>query len=264
LSKVPELGELVIGRITSVKDYGAYVAVDEYPGYEGFVHVSEISLKWVRNIRDILREGQRNVFKIIRVNPETLQIDLSIKKVSQREKVEKLLEVKKKSKVVRVMELFEKEAGKNAVQKVYAMESDPLKLYDLFEKFAGGVGVSEVLAGLTAQEAEVLQRLVTQEIKRREFVVKADIVLRCEDARGVEAIREAALAAEAAAGVGEVVEVKTKGSPTYMLAVKASTRERASELYETALNRLSEVMRRYKGICEPIVKEKQRPRHVQS
>jgi translation initiation factor 2 alpha subunit (eIF-2alpha) len=29
LSKVPELGELVIGRITSVKDYGAYVAVDE-------------------------------------------------------------------------------------------------------------------------------------------------------------------------------------------------------------------------------------------
>jgi translation initiation factor 2 subunit 1 len=200
------------------------VAVDEYPGYEGFVHVSEISLKWVRNIRDILREGQRNVFKIIRVNPETLQIDLSIKRSRRGRRWRSSSRSRRRSKVVRVMELFEKEAGKNAVQKVYAMESDPLKLYDLFEKIAGGVSVSEVLAGLTAQEAEVLQRLVTQEIKRREFVVKADIVLRCEDARGVEAIREAALAAEAAAGVGEVVEVKTKGSPTYMLAVKASTR----------------------------------------
>lgn len=264
MSKVPELGEIVIGRITSVKDYGAYVAVEEYPEYEGFVHVSEISLKWVRNIRDILKEGQRNVFKIIRVNPETLQVDLSIKKVSQREKVEKLLEVKKRSKVARVMELLEKEAGKDAVQIIYATESNPLKLYDIFERIAGGVEVSEVLTGLTSQVAEVLQRLVAQEIKRREFEVKADIVLRCEDARGVEAIREAALAAEAAAGAGEVVEVKTKGSPTYMLAVKASTRERASELYETALNKLSEVMRKYRGVCELIVEEKQRPRRVQS
>lgn len=264
MSKTPELGELVIGRITSVKDYGAYVAVDEYPGYEGFVHVSEISLKWIRNIRDVLKEGQRNVFKVVRVNPETLQIDLSIKKVSQREKVEKLLEVKKKSKVARVVELLQKEAGQDVVQKIYSFEQNPLKLYDIFERIAGGEDVLEEFPSLTPQEAELLRRLVAQEIKRREFEVKADLVLRCDGARGVEAIREAAEAAEAAAGVGELVEIKTKGSPIYMLVVKAPTRERASELYEKALNRLSEVMRRHKGVCEPIVEEKQRPRRVQS
>ena len=39
----PEVGDLVIGTIESVKDYGAFVDLDEYPGKKGFIHVSEVA-----------------------------------------------------------------------------------------------------------------------------------------------------------------------------------------------------------------------------
>ncbi|MCD6421710.1 MAG: S1 RNA-binding domain-containing protein, partial [Thaumarchaeota archaeon] len=65
--KAPKPGDLVVGVVKRVERYGAYLNLIEYPGWEGFVHISEISLKWIRNIRDYLRENQREVFKVLRV-----------------------------------------------------------------------------------------------------------------------------------------------------------------------------------------------------
>ncbi|MEM4189788.1 MAG: S1 RNA-binding domain-containing protein, partial [Candidatus Caldarchaeum sp.] len=209
MSKAPELGELVVGRITSVRDYGAYVEVEEYPGYEGFVHVSEVSLKWVRNIREHLKEGQRSVFKIIRVSPQTLQIDLSMRRVSQKERIDKLLEVKKKAKVAKVLRIVEETVGSKPVGTLLSTSSDPMQLYEVFEKIAVGEPPAALLQGLSETEADALKRAVEQEIKVREFEVKVDVILRCDGPKGVEAIRRAAEKAEQLASGGEHVEIKT-------------------------------------------------------
>ncbi|MEM4281662.1 MAG: S1 RNA-binding domain-containing protein [Candidatus Caldarchaeum sp.] len=250
MSKAPELGELVIGKITSVRDYGAYVEVEEYPGYEGFVHVSEVSLKWVLNIREHLKEGQRTVLKIIRVNPQTFQIDLSIRRVSQKERIEKLLEVKKKAKVAKVLKVLEDASGLRAVETLLAKFPDPVQLYEVFEKIAVGEQVESFLQGLSKAEADALKKAVEQEIKVREFEVKVDVILRCDGPKGVEAIRLAAEKAEQVAAGGEHVEIKTKGAPVYSLHVKASSRERASELVSQALQACRAVMAEYGGVAQ--------------
>ncbi|MCD6591530.1 MAG: S1 RNA-binding domain-containing protein, partial [Thaumarchaeota archaeon] len=54
--EAPKPGDLVIGLVKRIERYGAYLDLLEYPGWEGLVHISEISLKWIRNIRDYLRE----------------------------------------------------------------------------------------------------------------------------------------------------------------------------------------------------------------
>ncbi|MCK4434705.1 S1 RNA-binding domain-containing protein, partial [Candidatus Bathyarchaeota archaeon] len=65
----PEIGDLVMATVGDVKDYGAYVKLDEYDQM-GLLHISEISSSWVRNIRNFVREGQKVVLKVLRVDIE--------------------------------------------------------------------------------------------------------------------------------------------------------------------------------------------------
>src|SRR4030066_476110 len=93
----PEIGDLIIATIETVTDYGAYAKLDEY-NKRGLLHVSEISSSWIRNIRDFVREGQKMVLKVLRVDMEKGHIDLSLRRVTKREKIEKVMFFKKERK----------------------------------------------------------------------------------------------------------------------------------------------------------------------
>ena len=93
----PEAGDLVIATIKSVTDFGAYANLDEFDK-TGLLHVSEISSSWIRNIHDFVREGQKAVLKVLRVDTEKRHIDLSLRRVTRREKIEKMMAWKKERK----------------------------------------------------------------------------------------------------------------------------------------------------------------------
>ncbi|MHA1382393.1 MAG: S1 RNA-binding domain-containing protein [Candidatus Helarchaeota archaeon] len=65
----PDVGELVVGTVVRVERHGAYVILDEYMKKEGLIHISEISSSWIRNIRRFVREKQKVVARVLRVNP---------------------------------------------------------------------------------------------------------------------------------------------------------------------------------------------------
>ena len=85
----PESGDLIIATIESVMDYGAYANLDEY-NKRGFLHISEISSARIRNVRDFVREKQKMVLKVLRVDVEKGHIDLSLRRVTKRERIEKI------------------------------------------------------------------------------------------------------------------------------------------------------------------------------
>ena len=58
-------GDIVSGVITGIKDYGAFVQVEEYCG---LIHISEFSDGFVKNINEIVAIGDV-------VNVEILEID---------------------------------------------------------------------------------------------------------------------------------------------------------------------------------------------
>ena len=63
----PSVGELVVATCTKVTDHGAYFSIFDYEhlGEEaGFIHVSELSKTWVRNIRSEIREGRSQMVKV--------------------------------------------------------------------------------------------------------------------------------------------------------------------------------------------------------
>ena len=55
-SELPERGDIVLCTVREITSHGIYVDLDEYNGMNGFLHISEISTGWVRNIEQG-REG---------------------------------------------------------------------------------------------------------------------------------------------------------------------------------------------------------------
>ncbi len=79
-----EIGETYLGTVNRIVDFGAFVEI--FPNVEGLLHISEISDRRVRDVRDELKEGQQIMVKCI--GKEGNKIKLSRKAVLQEEKAQ--------------------------------------------------------------------------------------------------------------------------------------------------------------------------------
>ncbi|TLS38883.1 S1 domain-containing post-transcriptional regulator GSP13 [Pseudalkalibacillus caeni] len=71
------VGDIVEGKVTGIKPFGAFVALDE--NNQGLVHISEISHGFVKNIEDTLSVGDEVKVKILSIDEESGKISLSIR-----------------------------------------------------------------------------------------------------------------------------------------------------------------------------------------
>lgn len=108
----PDEGELVVCSVANVKNFGAFVTLDEYEAKEGFIHIAEVSSGWIKYIRDYVREGQKVVTKVLRVDKEKGHIDLSLKAVNEHQKREKIQEWKNEQKAENLLGIVAQRLGK--------------------------------------------------------------------------------------------------------------------------------------------------------
>ena len=97
ITNTPKEGELVVVTVTTVKQNGCYVKLDEFEGVEGFIFIGEIASGWVKNIRVFVREGQRLICKVMRTRKDGTSLELSLKSVSEERRRERLQEWKTNS-----------------------------------------------------------------------------------------------------------------------------------------------------------------------
>jgi len=71
-------GEVYLGRITSLADFGVFVNVN---GADGLVHMSEISWERIQHPSEILKVGQEVKVKVINIDHEKKRIGLSIRQL---------------------------------------------------------------------------------------------------------------------------------------------------------------------------------------
>jgi polyribonucleotide nucleotidyltransferase len=63
LTAEAEIGETYMGTVTRIVDFGAFVEI--FAGTEGLLHISEISERRIKDVRDELKEGQQVMVKCI-------------------------------------------------------------------------------------------------------------------------------------------------------------------------------------------------------
>lgn len=221
----PEVGDLVVATVTRVVDYGAYVKLDEYDGVEGLIHISEIASTYVRNIRVHVREGLKLVLKVLRVSSQRAQVDLSLRRVTGREKSEKMLEWKRVKKADSIIKGAAErlKVGEEDVSKVSAVIYE--KFDNPFDAFEEAIDEGEETfskLGISEDWAKALTEVARSKIKLEKAKVTGTVELTCVKTAGVEAIRQALHEAKKVKKTrGTTIKIYTVGSPRYRLEVRS-------------------------------------------
>ena len=82
LTAEAEIGATYVGTVSRIVDFGAFVEI--FPGTDGLLHISEIDENRIRNVRDVLQEGDQVMVKVVGL--EGNKIKLSRKAVLREQK----------------------------------------------------------------------------------------------------------------------------------------------------------------------------------
>src|SRR6059036_3391363 len=77
-----EVAKTYLGKVVRLAEFGAFVEI--FPGTDGLLHISEISEHRIRNVRDVLQEGDQVMVKVVGL--EGNKIKLSRKAVLREQK----------------------------------------------------------------------------------------------------------------------------------------------------------------------------------
>ncbi|HUS93047.1 MAG TPA: S1 RNA-binding domain-containing protein [Phycisphaerae bacterium] len=73
------VGSTVQGVVTKLADFGAFIELAS--GVEGLVHISELDENRVRNVNEVVREGQSVQAKVLEIDEDRRRISLSVKAI---------------------------------------------------------------------------------------------------------------------------------------------------------------------------------------
>jgi translation initiation factor 2 subunit 1 len=237
-SEWPEVGDLVIVTVNRITDYGAYVTLDEY-GKEGLLHVSEVASSWVRNIRDFVREGQKTVLKVLRVDTEKGHVDLSLRRVTKRERIEKIMAFKRARKAETLMRSAGEKLGLS-MEEVYAkggvlIEKEFGDIYEGLERSAREGPKVLMKAGVPEEIAAGLEEIAREKIRLPLVKLKGVLELSCRKPDGVRLVREALLSAKKAEEAKEgLVRVYVVAPPKYAIEAAAEDYKKADKVLQRA------------------------------
>jgi translation initiation factor 2 subunit 1 len=231
----PEPGDLVIATIENVTDYGAYAKLDEYDK-RGLLHISEISSSWIRNIRDYVRENQKVVLKVLRVDVEKGHVDLSLRRVTKRERKEKVLSWKKERKAEALLRGVAEKVGLTA-EEVYntagVLMDEKYGLYEGFEKALREGPEALTKIGVPENLAEAFVAVAQERIRLKMVKVKGTLEVRCSKPNGVKILKEAFQDAKKKEKAKDAeIRFYVKAAPKYSVEALAENYKRAEEVLQ--------------------------------
>lgn len=234
-AEFPEEGELVIGTVTSIRNFGAFITLDEFNKREAFIHLSEVATGWVKYIRDHIREGQKIVARVLRIDPAKGQIDVSLKRINDHQRREKIQASKNEQRALRLVEQVGTALGKTAE------ETTELVGPTLLERYGSLFGAFEIASAEPKRfqkENEKLPWTASFLKVARDNILPPSVTIlgtleisdRAPD--GLEHVREALAAAEKTDPAS--VEVQYVGAPRYRIRIQASQYKQAEEALKRA------------------------------
>ena len=229
----PDEGDLVVATVHKVLNYGAFANLEEYPQKEAFIHISEVSSGWVKNIRDYVRENQKIVAKVLRVNPRKGHVDVSLKRIREDQRTRKIQQWKIEQKAEKLLEFSAGSVDKNldqAYEEVgYYLMDEFGDLYGAFETAAEEGVEALVNREVDKKWAEAITEVAKKNISPPEVQITGYLDLKSYASNGVEVIKEALLAVK-----DDNIQIQCVGAPRYRMTVKSSDYIEAETILKNA------------------------------
>jgi len=232
---LPRVGELVIGTVRKVFDYGAYLVLDEFNGREAYLPWSEVSSKWVRDVKDFVREGQKAVVKVIRVDRRRGHIDVSMKRVNSSEQRRKMLEFKRAQRAEKLIEMAARRIGKNlddAYNEVgWLLEDRYGEIYAGLEEAAYRGEEAFREAGISEEWIQPLMEEIKKHIKVKRIRIRGILTLWSLKPDGVQRLKKVMLEPLKKVGAGRdtLIRIYTLGAPRYRVEVTSTEYKKAEK-----------------------------------
>lgn len=244
---LPEPWELVVVTITRVVPYGSYVTLDEYNDAEGLLHISELSTRWVKNIKDHVREGQKVVLKVLRVDPAKVHIDVSLRRVSDMERKKKLLQWKQENRGRKLLDIAAESIGISS-DEIYEKIGIPLE--DNFGSIYLGMEQAVLLGedvlvkiGVPSKWATVLTQLVKSKISIPQVKIGGILELKSNKPDGISLLKKAFIKAKSFKKPNNTdISIYVTGAPRYRIEVTANNYKIAEKLLEKVTKRAIKTM----------------------
>ncbi len=242
--ELPDMGEIILVNITKIMPYGAYCELVEYKA-DAYLPISEVASGWIKNIHEFIREGQRDVAKVVFVDQTKRALDVSLKKVTSKEKKDKINEYN-----------LEKRAEKFFTQAIQAAHKES-KTDEIKKKAAQVVKTYSELLDLTVEgkmpagvfDADVKKaydEILAKNVKPKEYEVGYSVELRALGGKGsVGTIKKAFSEVEALG-----VDVLYEGAPHYKLTAKGPS----YPAVEGKIKEAERVLEKYKSTLSVAIK----------
>ncbi len=245
---MPEVGEFVLATVNEITTYGVYVSLDEYNNMKGFLHRSEVATGRIRRIGRFIRVGQKDVLKVIRVNRERREVNLSLKQISQQDKKSKLMDVKQSDKAIKVIESAKQDLN------LAESESDNFQLI-IEEKFGNVYKALEELAlnginvfielGLPHTYCEYLEKAAKEKISLPKVTVSGTMEISSSLPNGIEIVKEALSASEKEQTSITKISLIYLCAPKYRLSIESTNYKDAEKTMKNVVDIIQNKMKKH-------------------
>jgi len=246
IQEMPEQGEIVLATVTKVMDHGAYVTLDEYDDIQGFLHISEIAPGWIRSVSRFVRDGEKKVLLVKKVNSKRGDIDLSLKQISKDQKKQKLKEVKKFEKGKTLLKSVQ-DKTKLSDEEVEKLEDSIYSKFDsVYDAFIeiGRNGIESVKELKLAKKTATAIEEICSKIKLPSVEIRGIMEITSGKSDGVEIIKKILLDE---LKKDSTIDITYLGAPKYRLSITSDNFKSAEKSLKPIISEIQTNIEKKKG-----------------
>ncbi|MFX1419836.1 MAG: translation initiation factor IF-2 subunit alpha [Promethearchaeota archaeon] len=264
-TKFPKEGEFVVAKVTQVEKQYVYVDLIDFEGLDseecarGMIHISEISSRWIKNIRNYVRVGQRVVLRVLRVDQEKGHVDLSLRKVNSAQKENRMKEWKYALKFENLLQfLTETEGIGLTLDQAYDIVGFPvLEMFNSYQEAIENLKENgeEILSNINDIKDDVkssLLKIVDENVSISTVSISGKVKLSFTSENGIEQIKESLLQAMNVidSKMTRNININYVAAPFYRLEIVSKDYLDAENILSDALEIIEQNAEKYKGTFE--------------
>jgi len=233
-SGLPQEGEIILCTVTKVQFHSVFVSLNEYPNKSAMLHISEVSPGRIRNIRDYVKEGKVIVCKVLRIDSKKGHIDVSLRRVNENQRKEKVETLKQEQKAEKIVEFVAEQLKlkpRDLYDKIFKSVSNYEYLFEIFSEFVVDEFDLKTLK-LDKKTETLLAEIIRQRIKPPKVEIKSKIKITSYDGDGVGFVKK--LLIKIASQNKEKITLRYLGAGAYNFEIVTDEIPEAEKYYKFA------------------------------
>jgi len=232
----PDEGELVLCTVMKIMGTTIFTNIENY-NKTGIISTSEIAPGRIRNIRDYVTINKKIACKVLRIDRERGNIDLSLRRVSQKDSREILEAFKKENAALLILKMVLNEKANQIADKIRAKSS----IMEFLEKARENPALLDEF--FPKKEAEQILKIIKEKIKEKKFEAKAVISISSTAPNGITLIKEALLSVK-------TPKITYIGAPNYSISVESINPKEVDKKLQEAIETISKKIKASGGKIE--------------